>query len=322
VFIVSLLAFAALSVDVGNVYVQRARVQEAGDSAAMASVVDWATGATADVVADRARSFAQANGIPSNEVKTVRCGVWEQASRTFIEQSTFTSSQVPAVEVTNQRVVPLQFGRAIGLSAMSPKTVSVAAVASAIGAAGVLPWATCDSFTPVKCATVSIQIKDSGEENACLGGGPFSGNFGQISLGGSGSSVYKNNIVTGYQNVLHVGDCIYTDPGVSWGPTKQGIDDRLKGVDPYVCTPTSPPPDKDGNPNNDRRLGYIPVVESLDVSGKKASCITGFYTVSLDGYDNSSKSVTVTFIDAYGGTEIDPTKPPAPGVLKAVGLVK
>jgi hypothetical protein len=322
VFLVALFAFAGLSIDVGNVYMQRARIQEAGDSEAMASVVDWAKGSASGVVAQRARTFASANGVLTNEVKLVRVGIWDQANRTFTEAGTFTSSQVPAVEVTNQRVVPMHFARVVGMPSMSPRTVSVAAVAAATGAAGVLPWATCDSLVPSRCTTVTIQIKDSGEENACLGGGPFSGNFGQISLGGSGASIYKDNIVNGYGGILRVGDCVYTDPGVSWGPTKSGIDDRLKNQTPYVCTGTSPPPVQDADPKNDKRQGYVPKVTTLDVSGKKQTCITGFYTVSLDGYNNSSKAVTVTFIEAFGGTEIDPSKPPVPGELSGVTLVK
>ena len=42
VFMIALFAFSALSIDVGNVLVQRARIQEASDSAALAAVVTWA----------------------------------------------------------------------------------------------------------------------------------------------------------------------------------------------------------------------------------------------------------------------------------------
>jgi uncharacterized membrane protein len=39
----ALLAFAALSVDLGNVYTHRKFIQEAADAAAMAAVQDWAS---------------------------------------------------------------------------------------------------------------------------------------------------------------------------------------------------------------------------------------------------------------------------------------
>ena len=323
VFMVALFGFAALSIDVGNVYVQRTRLQEAGDSASLASVVDWANGATADVVAQRARGFASANSVPTNEVKTVRAGIWDDATRTFTETATFTSSEVPAVEVTNQRTVPMYFGRVVGMPAMSPRTVSVACVAAATAAGGVLPWVACDTFTPTKCATVTVQFQDSsgpGVTNACTGG---SGNFGQISLGGSGASVYKNNIINGYGGILRVGDCVDTDTGVSWGPTKQGIDDRMpKPYPAYNCTPTSPPPIGDADPNNDKRQAIVPKTTDLDVNGKKKICITGFYTVSIGDYNNSTKTVDITFVETFTGTEVDPSKPPVPGELNGVSLVQ
>ncbi|MCX7887871.1 MAG: pilus assembly protein TadG-related protein, partial [Verrucomicrobiae bacterium] len=46
VFMAGLLAFAALSVDVSQVLVNRKKMQEATDAAALAAVVDWARGAT------------------------------------------------------------------------------------------------------------------------------------------------------------------------------------------------------------------------------------------------------------------------------------
>ena len=152
--------------------------------------------------------------------------------------------------------------------------------------------------------------------NACSSAGPLSGNFGQLTLpGGSGASWYRGNIANGYYGTLRVGQCVDTDPGVSWGPTKQGIDDRIKGLPAYTCTSTSTAPQ-----NN--RLALVPKVSSLDVSGKKQVCITGFYVIVLDGYDNSKKTVNARFFEAYGGTEVNPAGPPVPGELAGVGLVR
>jgi Flp pilus assembly protein TadG len=308
VFIVALFAFAALSIDVGNVYVQRARIQEAGDAASMASVVDWATGSTADAVTTEARSFVQANGVSTNEVKTVRCGIWNQATRTFTEQATFTASQVPAVEVTNQRVVPLPFARAVGLSSMSPKTVSVAVAAHANGVINALPWGACSNsvnFVPSKCDVVTVK-----NGNDCAS----SGNFGALALGGSGASVYRDNIVTGYPGVLHVGDTASTEPGNMVGPTKQGLNDRLNGVPPYTCSANSPPP-------TGARLGVIPIISDMPKNGSGDVQILGFYTVALIDSSGSGQ-VTVEFVEVFSGTEVDPSKPPVFGQVNGVALVQ
>ncbi len=323
VFMVALFGFAALSVDVGNVLVQRTRIQEAGDSAALASVVDWATGGTALTVAQRARSFASANGVLTNEVKTVRVGKWDDSTKTFTEQASITSSDVPAVEVTNQRAVPLYFGRVVGLSSMNPRTISVAIVGRANAAAGVLPWAVCGDYTPTKCEQLTLEFFKVGSGtggNSCYAGPTGnSGNFGQLALGsvdGSKGNNYEDLIINGYGGVLRVGDCVYPDCGVSAGQTRSGLNTRLDGVPPYVCTETSPPP---GN----KRLGLVAKVKTLDVNGcSEKVCITGFYVISIDGYSNNGKEVYARFLEAFTGTEVDPSAPPILGGLNGVALVK
>jgi Flp pilus assembly protein TadG len=308
VFMVALFGFAALSVDVGNVLVQRTRIQEAGDSAALASVVDWATGATAAAVAQRAKSFASANGVLTNEVKTVRVGKWDNSTKTFTEQATFTSSDVPAVEVTNQRVVPTYFAKVVGLPSMSPRTVSVAVAAASRGAGGALPWSMCnDEPTPVKCDIIVIKKKGG---NDCAS----RGNYDALALGGTGSDNYRDNIVTGFPGILHVGDIVDTEPGNMVGPTKQGLDDRLSGVPPYVCTPTSPPP-------TGPRLAIIPVTTPYTKNGRAQAQITGFYTVALRDYSGGG-NVEIQFVEVFNGTEVDPSAPPAVGMLNGVALVK
>ncbi len=317
VFMIALFAFAALSIDVGNTLVQRKRIHEAADAAALAAVADWARGKSATEVGVLGANFASANDLAAEEILAIEPGTWNHASRTFAGPlATLPANSVPAVRVVAKRSVSMAFARVIGLSEMNPRVESVAVVARATAAAGALPWAVCDSFTPAKCVTITVQMKDGGETNACSASGPISGNFGQLTFpGGSGASWYKQNIENGYQGILRVGQCVATDPGVSWGPTKQGIDDRLDRVPAYTCTSTSEPP-------TTKRLGIIPVVEDLDVSGKKAVCITGFYVGSLDGYNNSRKSVTVTFLEVFAGTEVDPSSPPVPGQLAGVALVR
>ncbi len=322
VFMVALFAFAALSVDVGNVLVQRTRIQEAGDSAAMASVVDWATGATSGIVAQRARSFASTNGVLSNEVKTVRVGKWDQTTRTFTEQATLTSSDIPAVEVTNQRLVPLYFARILGLPSMSPRSVSVAVVAAANAAGGVIPFGVCDTSGEIaasRCDPVTFKVDTGGggTTNLCLLG---PGNFGALDLGGNSGKDFTYYIEHGFPGTISVG-CTYVSlPGNKVGPIRKSLDNRLQGVPPYTCTvdPPSPPPD---NP----RLAILPKVETLDVSGAKQVCITGFYVVVIDDVKNTKGAqiqVEARFLNAYSGTEVDPSKKCEAGELCAVALVK
>lgn len=308
VFIVALFGFAALSLDVGNVYVERNRLQEAGDAAALAAVVDWARGASPSVVETRAQEFAAANGVKTGEVISVRMGAWVHATRTFVPKSSLASTDVPAVEVVNRRVVPAHFGRILGTSTINPRTVSVAIVGAATAAGGVLPWAVCNTtdIVPARCTEVSLK-----NDNDCTG----PGNFGAMALGASsGGSDYRENIIDGYQGILRVGELHDTEPGNMVGPTSQGLNARLQGLPPYECTSSSPPP-------NNKRLAIIPVVETLEVSGRKKVRITGFWTFALIDSPGGGR-VRAVFLDVYNGTEVDPTRPPTPGTLGTVALVK
>ncbi|NQU12161.1 hypothetical protein HQ590_15310 [bacterium] len=320
VFMVALFGFGSLSVDVGNVLLQRKKLHEATDAAAMAAVVDWFKGATPNAVEAMGQAFAVTNGALVTEILAVEPGTWDQASSTFTGPlSTLPPNTVPAVRVTGRRHVDTPFWRVVSFGAadaMRPFVESIAAVGTANAAANAMPWTVCDTFVPAKCLSVTLQFKSGGETNACSSIGPLSGNFGQLTLpGNSGASWYKNNIAYGYQGTLRVGQCVDTDPGVSWGPTRQGINTRIGGLPAYTCTADSAPP-----PN--ARLGIIPKTDNLDVSGKKKVCITGFYVVSLDGYSNSKKTVTATFLEAFGGTEVDPSTPPTPGGWNGVTLVR
>jgi Flp pilus assembly protein TadG len=321
VFLVALFAFAGLSIDVGNVYMQRARIQEAGDSAAMASVVDWAEGSASGVVAQRARTFASANGVPTNEVKTVRVGFWDPSARTFTAAGTFTSSQIPAVEVTNQRVVPMHFARVVGMPSMSPKTVSVAAVVAANGASGVIPFGVCDASGVIAasmCTPVTFKVDSGGAgTNLCLLG---PGQFGALDLEGNSGTDFKTYIKDGFPGTISVGCTVKSLPGDKTGPIKSSLNDRLQGLPAYNCTvsPPSAPPDN-------ARLAILPKVETLDVSGSKTVCITGFYVVSLDNIINAKGGqvqVEAKFLNAYNGTAVDPSKRCEAGALCGVALVK
>lgn len=319
-FMTGLLGFAALTLDIGAVWLQRLRVQEGIDAAALAAVRDWAAGTDDATVIQVAYDFAEANGVRATEILTVEPGIWQHATRTFIGPlANLPPNSVPAVRIVARRSVNTPFWKALSFGTstnMNPRVESVAIAGRARAAVGVLPWAVCDTFVPTRCVSITLQFKDGGEPNACSSGGALSGNFGQLTLpGGSGASWYRQNIAQGYNGVLRVGQCFNTDPGVSWGPTRQGINDRIGGLPAYTCTVSSPLP-------TNRRLGIVPKVAELDVSGKKPVCITGFYVVVLDGYENSSKSVQARFLQAFSGTEVDPSLPPTPGELAGVALVR
>src|SRR5262249_33623875 len=137
IFAMVLLGFAAISVDVGQVYVTRARIQEAGDAAALAAVKSWAAGATADATHTIATEFGSSNGVLTNEVVSINVGYWNDPTKTFNSKDPLDPTDVPAVEVTLKRKVPLGFAGLFGFRQMSPQTVSLAIAARANAGIGI-----------------------------------------------------------------------------------------------------------------------------------------------------------------------------------------
>lgn len=54
------------------------------------------------------------------------------------------------------------------------------------------------------------------------------GNFGPLSIDGTGASIYKETIINGTNRVINVGDIIDTETGEMIGPTVQGINKRFE----------------------------------------------------------------------------------------------
>jgi hypothetical protein len=315
VFMVALMAFASLSIDVGNVLTQRRYIHEAADAAAIAAVPDWATGSSASQVILVGSAFGQTNSLKQTEILSITPGTWNATSKTFTPNaSAFGNNAVPAVQVIAQRNIATPFLRALTLgaqTAMSPKVESIAVAARATAAAGVLPWAACSALgaAPAKCTVITI--KNGG---TCDG----SGNFGALNLvlgggSGGGSSTYRNNIANGYQGIVRVGDTYHTEPGNMVGPTRQGLLDRLNGAPTYQCDATSALP-------NNKRLAIIPITTDLG-NGSSPVTILGFWTVAL-GDPKGGGAVDVTFLEVFNGTEVDPTAPPVVGQLNGTALVR
>ncbi len=326
VFLVGLIGFAALSIDVGNMYVQRNKIQEGVDLTAVASVTDWALRKGQAVTIATGNAYGQTNGLQLSEF-TVTPGLWNNSARSFTPASilplVYPANTVPAVRVDADRVVATPFARIVGTSAMHPRVSAIAVATLATSTVRALPFAVCDEFdviSSVKCTPISIYVSNlTVGTNAC---GASPANAGPLSLGGSGASNYRDNIENGYSGVLTVGQCVDTEPGQMTGPTQQGMDDRLNGQTPYFCTPTSLPPVQDGDPGNDKRQAILPKVKNLLVNGRGQVCIEGFYTIALLDYNNATKTVTAQFVEIFSGTSVDPNAAPIPGQLNAVGLVK
>lgn len=97
------------------------------------------------------------------------------------------------------------------------------------------------------------------------GGDGYNGNYGPLALGGRGASVLIDNALYGYDGELKVGDFIDTEPG------------NMASLIPYMkCLINSIPETFNDYSLGSDRIWTIPLLASLDVSGRDQVEIVGF----------------------------------------------
>jgi hypothetical protein len=119
-------------------------------------------------------------------------------------------------------------------------------------------------------------------------GDASSGNYAAIALGGTGNSNYRDKMLAGYNQTISVGDLIETETGNMAGTTETTINQLISQCDHVPkCTYDS------YNPNCPRII-FIPVVDTLDISGRKYVKVQGFATFFLEAALNNGGHTEVT----------------------------
>ncbi|MBP2651623.1 MAG: hypothetical protein H6Q74_2448 [Firmicutes bacterium] len=250
----AILGLAALVIDAGNLYMNRIQLATIADASALAAARQLLT-TTTETPAQAAQELATLNGKKSTDQLTVT-----------INNHTVT--------VTASRKITFLFAPLLGLTS-SNVTASATATTGVLGSAtGVVPFG-----IEQKALTygVSYVLKNGG-------GSGNTGNFGAVALGGSGANTYRENIENGYSGTLHIGDKIYTEPGNMSGPTTTGVNYRIT-QDPTATFPPS---------SNSPRIVTVPIVDSMDVNGRKQVTIVGFAAFFLEGVGGSGNNNYVT----------------------------
>lgn len=248
-FLVVLLGFSALVIDIGLLYVNRLALVNAVDAGALAGVQDLPYSPTMAI--ESAKEYATTNGAERDGVTVlVRDGDHE-------------------VQVTASRNVKLYLSRIFGITEQRITASAAARVGSISAYRGVAPFG------------VVEQDFIYGEQyilkcGAHIEPGNFRGNFGALALGGQGASNYENNIKYGHQERLAVGDWVDTEPGNMAGPTARGVKYRIDQCQHYPkCT-------WDRFVDGCSRLVIVPIIKSLDVSGRKPVEVVGFAAFFLE----------------------------------------
>ena len=138
-----------------------------------------------------------------------------------------------------------------------------------------------------------VDLKLNASEN-------YHGNFGAVSLGGTGACVYRNNLLYGYSGSIEIGDVIYTEPG-----------NMASVINPLRNYLSSDYSTFDNYSRDSSRLWVIPIVDSLEVSGTAPVTVVGFAEFFIEeiGRQSGQTKIQGRFIRFSGGGVIDESAP-------------
>ncbi|WP_319466515.1 Tad domain-containing protein [uncultured Trichococcus sp.] len=234
-----LLAVMAFVVDVGSVYVEKAKLQNAVDAAALAGAYDLTGGD--DVIAETIARGSANNYFDSNGYEDVIPIIDPEAN---------------SVKVSAIKNVNYTFAQIIGLSSANVKASATASISPADGVTGVIP------------VGVVQQIFNIGQEYTLKegGGDGANGNFGGLDFGSltsfvnssfkkGGAALFQDLVTEGYDQPIFVGEKVDTEPGAMSGKSF-----------------------------TENKIAFIPLVDSMDVEGKKELTIVGFAAFKVKNY--------------------------------------
>ncbi|MBC8060017.1 MAG: Tad domain-containing protein [Clostridiaceae bacterium] len=238
-----ILGFSAYVVDIGLLYVEKARLSNAIDSAVLAASIELPTNPTK--ARNIGKEYLQKNNVDPSKV-SINIG-----------------SDNKSIQMEGTKNVKFLFAPVIGID-NSDINVSTKAIIGPIKSVkgGIRPFAV-EKFQFSYGDVVTL--KDGA-------GDGYHGNYGPIALGGPGATVFKSNALYGYSGSITVGDMINTETGDMAGATneiKNYINSEISSFSNFQ--------------RNSTRLWILPLVDSLNVNGSKDVLIVGFGEFYVEG---------------------------------------
>lgn len=269
-----IIALMTLTAEAGLLYLEKGRLQNTVDSAALAAISLYAEGS--EKMLEEAYKYSNLNGVPSEKL------------------SIDISENNRRVTVTANKSVTLYFARVFNISDADVGT-KAAAIAGPI-----------NSMKGIRPFGVAEQEFIYGETYTLKhgGGGGTTGNYGALAFGGNGASTYLNNLMNGYSaNPVKVGDQIETETGNMDGATFDGIECILNSdLNEHSA-------DLSQLEQDCPRLIAIPVIDSFDIAGRSTVTVVGFASFFLDDVVkvNGKTEITGRFVKSIGEGAIDET---------------
>lgn len=257
--ITMLIAMAALVVDVGMLYLAKVQLANAVDAAALAGVQQLPTNPGQAIV--DAKDYARRNKMPPN-------------TQLFATVEDHSGIGLGKITVTARQSLGMAFARVLGIAQVDISASAQAAIRPYGGGTGVVPFGVVQQEF-IKNETYALK---EGAGSDGLDPAKHHGNFGALALGGTGATVYEDNIKYGSTVKVAVGDWELTKPGNMSGPTTTGVAYRV-GLDPTATYDTVAA----GSP----RIIIVPVINSLEIDGRGYVQVVDFASFFLEGTGGS-----------------------------------
>ena len=207
--LVALVGMLSYVIDEGIIYESRRSFQTVADSAALAGAQELPENPSAAIQA--AIDYAEMHEAALSESD-------------ISISSTYTSDDTIMV-TSSDSTKPLVFAGVFGKNSTPVGADATAVVGSPAEYNNVVPIGILeDDWAPGEEYILKWGPQEDGHNH---------GNFGPLSLGGTGADNYRDKLREGYSGSLCVGDVVETEPGNMMGPTVTGVGDRINDYPDY-----------------------------------------------------------------------------------------
>ncbi|MFT5872938.1 MAG: hypothetical protein ACI8WT_001879 [Clostridium sp.] len=264
----ALLGFTAYVVDIGFIYAEKVKLSNAIDSAVLAAILE----------------------LPTDEIKAKNVAI-EYLEKNNVDPgkvSITISDDKKSIQMIGTKTVNHFFAPIIGIdsSNINASTKAIIAPIKSV-TVGIRPFAV-EAFE-FSYGDVVILKEGAGDG--------YHGNYGAVALGGRGANVFESNAIYGYSGTITVGDMIDTEPGNMSGATNE--------IKNYINSECS---DFYNFERNSIRLWTMPIVDLLDVNGRKEVTVVGFAEFYVESITTEENHIQGRFIRYVTNGEIDVTQ--------------
>lgn len=243
-----ILAMASYVIDIGHAYIEKEKLINGIDSAALAAALE----------------------LPGDRVKA------EEVAKEYLIKNNIDVNNTEIIIGIDNRSIEIQahkdvfhfFAVIFGVNQSEIYAANKVAVGPLKSAKG--------GLRPFAVVAFDYQYGDQVtlKEGADEG---YHGNYNAVDLGGTGVAVLQSNIIYGYNGTLKIGDMIYTEPG-----------NMVSIIGTITDVISSDSSTFQNFSRNSKRIWTIPIVDSLTLDGSKPATIVGFAQFYIEGVVNDA----------------------------------